>query len=187
VWVEDGAGCHEVTLSGQVPFALGSPVALANFPRFEATSLGTGRLRYEVRTTSSGVPVQNAGWFDTEFDVGCTPATMSDDSLRCVPTDGTALGGQYFADAQCQEPLLQAIRNACQPTPASPLYVTYDSGDPCDPRTAHVYESVPFTDPVYVQASECVIASSLPSDTDYFTQGAELPPTALAELVYETR
>lgn len=103
--------------------ALVEPGSLTRAPSTE----GTGRYR-PIRYASGASTIRDTPLYDTQRQIECTPTTLQDGTVRCLPSGNPYSTGNYFSDAGCTMPIAVALipkaESAGCTLPPVPAYVT---------------------------------------------------------------
>lgn len=132
VFGEQGGTCSAATIpSNTAYYRVGEPIPKADFPAVSKLQEGRGRLITE-RYVRDGAAVGHAvGFFDTVLGIRCSPKVFFDGQYRCVPDNAAEVlvGQGYFADPDCETPLVELPSAPCE---ALPEYALYESpGELC--------------------------------------------------------
>jgi hypothetical protein len=130
-------------------------------------------------------------FYDSMLQVECSYQMMSDGKRHCTPQSYNALviygpvsppsvPFTYFQDAACSAPLATAPTGSTCP----PQYAAVSENPPACAPLVRTYRYHPvgakYTGTVYeIQLSSCspLTAATMPMGVDFFTIGAELPPS----------
>ena len=123
-----------------------------------------------------------AGLFDTQRNEACTPTVWTDGNSYCTPATSPVV----YTDASCMQPLGKVLHFAgC--TAITPAYFLANDIVGCTTVPSHLYQAGAQTAavPYYLRdafSGACVGPTTSSANFDYYTIGAEVAPTGLAQL-----
>lgn len=162
LFLDEGEACAPVTAQPESRYFEVADASLSPFFPVDVVDVGTGRLRRSQVVNTAGVilgPRRLWLWRDTQLDVDCY-----EQDGRCFPEEEIPqIGGGYFADEVCTQPLYFAAETTCGPSDI-PTWVrrTADLGATVsvhpvgDAHTGPIYEG---------SATTCQAVTQLPPGT----------------------
>lgn len=171
-----GHGSHGVGGSGGMATGDGGSSGGGPVPPALADPVSGSRLKSKYRTASDGSK-QWIGWYDAERNEDCNFLTMSDGSLRCVPS-GWANPSGYYADSSCTTQL------AFSPGCANVTYaIMNDSDGQCGYR-ARLFSATPSpSGTMYAKTTSSCIEYAPPPGWIFYRFGPEIQPSAFVSAV----
>ncbi len=115
VYSDESSGCTSYT---DAVSELGELVAWSAFVANEDKQFGERRIRRIMGTSAeSGALLEHNGWYDTRWEVACSPRRRDDGVTRCYPSGGPGLTSarDVFGDPLCKQPI--ATASDCAPNP----------------------------------------------------------------------
>lgn len=147
-------------------------------PPADAEPTDGSRLKARYWTGDDGSKSYAPGqWYDSQLDLACSPAPVSEREYRCMPVSGISGSPlDMYSDAACSQKL--RVTWICSGTKAR-FAMTIATSGPCGTVVSgpHVYTigaMVPQSTTLYIKgASSC--AAFWPAGYDVYTVGAEVP------------